>query len=189
MNRPRRRSPFFWLGIAIGICLVFTRPLSAEEVFRAKLLTAGGPTQEKMITVKITIDDFTTDVDIKQLQRVLIEDGANEFLKAFRRSKKGSINFIGVTGLNVRINIAQVVPTYDGRKIIVFTERQSWGGTQRNTILRRYFFMVMELNLDIEGKGTGRFYPGASIQFTPNGTIEMDGFLAPEQLLGIRKIK
>ncbi len=189
MNRRIGRSLFFCLSIGIGVCLVFTGPLSAEEVFRGKLLTAGGPIQQKMVTVKINIDDFTTADEVRQLRKILIENGSDEFLRAFRKSKKGYINFIGVEGLNIRINAAQVVPTDEGRKIMIFTERQSWGGTERSAIIRQHFFMALELELDTDGIGTGKFYPGATLQLDPKGTIELDGFLPSEQILGIRKVK
>ena len=189
MTKLSKRNLFFSLCIGMGICFVLVGPLSAEEVFRGKLLTSGGPTQEKMMTVKINIDDFTTADESRQFKKILTEDGGDEFFKAFRKSKKGYINFIGVQGLNLTINAAHVVATDKGRKIFIFTERQHWGGTERHGNRRQYLFIVIELDLDIEGKGTGKFYPGASIKLSQEGTILLDEFLPLEQILGIRKIK
>jgi len=189
MNRPIGRSRFFCLGIAMGVFLVLSGPISGEEVFRGKLLTAGGPIQQKMVTVKIHIKGFTTADEVRTLRNILVENGSDDFLNAFRKSNKGFINFIGVEGLNIRINSAQVFPTDEGRKIMIYTERQSWGGTQRSTVIRQHFFMGIELNLDNEGKGTGIFYPGCSFKLNPLGTLDLDGFLPSEQILGIRKIK
>jgi hypothetical protein len=188
MNRPFIKSLWFCLSVGMGLGLMLAPPLSAKEVFRAKLLTAGGPIQEKMVTIKITINEFTTPDDVRRLHSVLLERGSDEFMKAFRKSKKGSLNFIGARGLNVRINAVQVVPTDEGRKILIFTERQNWGGTERTAILRKHFFMALELNLNTEGIGTGRFYPGASIQLSNTGAIILESFLPPEQILGVRKV-
>jgi len=188
MNRPFIRfSAFFW-GIGLCLGLILAPSLTAKEVFRAKLMTSGGPAQQKLMTVKITIEDYTTADEVRKLQRVLIDSGSDEFMRAFRKSKKGTLNFIGVRGLNVRINTAQSFPNEEGRKIWIFTERQSWGGTDRATILRQHFFMAIELDLDSEGIGTGRFYPGATFRLKSSGIVELDSFLPPEQILGVRKV-
>ena len=189
MDKHIGRNRFFSLGIAIGVCLLLASPLSAKEVFRGKLMTSGGPTQQKLITVKITIESFSTADEVRALRKVLVDEDSNAFLNAFRKSNHGFINFIGVEGLNIRINAAQVFPTDEGRKIMIFSERQSWGGTQRASVIRHHFFMGIELELDNEGIGTGIFYPGCSFKLSPQGIIELDGFLPSEQILGIRKIK
>jgi len=189
MDKHIERNRLYNLGIAIGIFLVLAGPISGEEVFRGKLMTAGGPIQQKMVTVKIHIESFSTADEVRALRKVLVDEDSNAFLNAFRKSNHGFINFIGVEGLNIRINAAQVFPTDEGRKIMIFSERQSWGGTQRASVIRQHFFMGIELELDNEGKGTGTFYPGCSFKLNPNGNIELDGFLPSEQILGIRKIK
>lgn len=189
MNRLFKKSIFICLCTGIGFLCVLPRSLTAEEVFRGKLMTAGGPIQQKMVTVKIHIKEFSTPDEVRALRKILVENGPDEFMRAFRKSDKGFINFIGVEGLNIRINTVQVFPTYEGRKIRIFTERQSWGGTQRSAVYRQHFFMSIELDLDNEGKGAGTFYPGCSLQMDAKGTVALDGFLPSEQILGIRKIK
>ena len=184
-----KKSILSCLGIAIAVLILLPGSSTAEEVFRGKLMTAGGPIQQKMVTVKIHIKEFSTPDDIRALRKTLLEDGSDEFMKAFRKSNKGFINFIGVEGVNIRINTAQVFPTYEGRKLLMFCERQSWGGTQRSAVYRNHFFMAIELELNNEGKGTGIFYPGCSLQMDAKGVMALDGFLPTEQILGIRKIK
>ena len=173
----------------IGALLVLTISLPAQDVFRARLITSGGPIQEKMLSLKITIDSFTTKDEVRQLQKVLNESGTSKFLRAFRKTKKGIINFLGARGMSMRINAAQSILTESGRKILVFTERQSWDSEITVRVSGKYLFIVIELEIDKNWKVTGKFYPGANIQMTREGTIEIESFQPPKMLVGVRKVK
>lgn len=173
----------------IGACLIFTVSLSAQDEFRARLVTTGGPVQEKVMNVKIVIESYTTADDVRQLQRLLNQSSSSEFLTAFRKLNKGVIRFMGTRGLNLRINAVQSRPTENGMKILIFTERQSWDVNVDINISGKYLFMVVELEMDKNRKWTGKFYKAANIQLSRKGTIEIESFETPMMFMGVRKTK
>ena len=173
----------------IGSCLILTVSLSAQDEFRARLVTTGGPVQEKVMNVKITIESYTTADDVRQLQRVLSKSSSAEFLTTFREIDKGVIRFMGARGLNLRINAVQSRPTEDGMKILIFTERQSWDVHTDINISGKYFFMVVELEMDHNRKWTGKFYKAANINLSQKGIIEIESYESPMMLIGVRKTK
>ena len=181
------RCPFIYS--IIGACLVLTASLSAQDEFRAKLITTGGPVQEKVMSVKISIESYTTADDVRLLQQILSKSSSSEFLTAFRKIDKGVIRFMGTRGLNLRINAAQSRPTENGMKILLFTERQTWDVNTDVNISGQYSFMVVELEMDKNRKWTGKFYKAANINLSHKGTIDIESYTSPMMLIGVRKTK
>ncbi|MEA3421697.1 MAG: hypothetical protein U9Q97_08495 [Acidobacteriota bacterium] len=187
MDRGFVKNPFFCL--IIGTCLALTIPLSAKEKFRARLINTGGPIQEKVMTLTISIENYTTADEVRQLQQTLYLGGYSAFLKSFHEMDKGVIRFKSGRGFNMRINAAQSRTTENGIKILVFTERQSWSADIQISLSSRFLFMVIELEIDKNGKIKGKFYPGANIQMSGKGTIDIESFEAPKVFMGVRKLK
>ncbi|MGB2763016.1 MAG: hypothetical protein WBC02_09640 [Candidatus Aminicenantaceae bacterium] len=187
MKKPVVRTFFFCL--MIGIFLALTIPLSAEEEFRARLLTVGGPTQDKMVSIAIIIEDYTTVDEVRQFQQILYKSGTAEFLKAFHKANKGVIRIKSARGLNVYINAAQSRKTENGRKILVFAERQSWDVGTSIRISGKYLYMAVELEIDNNWKVTGKFYKAANIELSAKGTIDIESYETPMMLIGVRKVK
>jgi len=179
----------FFICLIMWICLVLTIPLSAKEKFRARLLNASGPIQEKVITLVISIENYTTADEVRQMQQTLYSGGYSAFLKSFHEMNKGVVMFKSNRGFNLRINAAQSRTTENGRKILVFTERQSWSADITKNLSSRFLFMAIELEIDRDGKTKGRFYPGANIQLSGKGTIDLETFEAPRIFMGVRKLK
>lgn len=187
MKRIGSRS-FFFFSIIIA-CLFLSIPLSAKEEFRAKLLNKAGLFSDRMVNIRISIENYTTPDEVKELQKILAERGTMEFMDRLKNTKKGVINFLSSRGLNLRINAAAEQLTEKGRKILLVMERQSWDTETRIRIDRHYLFMVMELDVDSNGKGKGKLYKGANIRLGGKTLIDITDALPQMPLFGVRKRK
>ncbi|MGB2906250.1 MAG: hypothetical protein WBB73_04065 [Candidatus Aminicenantaceae bacterium] len=179
---------FFSLSI-LGACLVFSLPLTAKEEFRAKLLNKAGLFSDRMINIKIKIEDYTTVEEIKELQKIHAEGGSLAFMNAFKKIDKGVINFLSTRGLNLRIIGAKVEPTESGRKILLVMERRSWDMETTIRIDSNYLYMAMELEVDAEGRGTGNLYKGANVRIGGAQVIEIVDSHPPMTLHNVKQTK
>ena len=179
---------FFFLSI-LGVCLLFFIPLSAQEEFRAKLLNNAGLFSDRMLTIKIKIEDYTTVEEVRELQKIYAEKGGLEFMNTLKKVDKGVINFLSTRGLNLRIIASSVQPTDSGRKILLVMERRSWDTETVIRIDSDYLYMVMELNVDMEGRGTGNLYKGANIRMGGEQLIELTDSLPPMPIHNVRQTK
>jgi len=150
-----------------------------KEEFEARLLHGGQQTMESVRKIKLTIDSYTTDEEVLNLINVFNQQGYEPFLSAFRALDKGSFLPIGGRGIKITIHAAHSIPTEKGRQVLIFTMREAWDLEVRQSIDPRFGFMVVELNLDSKGRGTGKIYEQANIQMTPQRTFVMDGYNSP----------
>jgi hypothetical protein len=177
------------------VCLCFSGVLSAAEKYRAKLFTRGGPNTENVIRLQINIDSYTTGEEGWLLFHALNYEGWDQFIAAFRQANKGSIIFQGARGLKIAIHAAQVIPTENGRKIMLFTEKQSWEVDVQQRTDGRFPFMVFELDVDTKGIGTGKIHENAQIKLrgdreTGTGAVEMESYnSAPKVIFGVGLVK
>jgi hypothetical protein len=183
----KHKSKISFVCSFMAALLVISVPLSAKEEYRARMLNKAGLFDDRMINIRIKIEEYTTPEEVRQMIKTINEKGFNQFLNEFRETNKGVINFLGNRGMNVRINAAQFEPTDNGKKIKLYMERQTWATDTTIRIDSKYLFMVVELDVDIYGKGKGNFYKGANINFKGDGTLEMESSNPPMPLNGVRK--
>lgn len=108
------------------VCLSWSANLSASEEFQGRLLMGSGLDTKKVMKLRISIDSYTSSEEAFQLMETLYSKGYQPFMSVFRGINKGVIKPVGGRGVNVTIHAAQAFPTEKGRKILLFTERQSW---------------------------------------------------------------
>jgi hypothetical protein len=179
----------------VSFCLCCCGLLSAKERYEAKMMTRGGPNTAPVLRIQIVIESYTTGEEGWQLMQLLNQGGYEPFIKAFRQANKGSLLFMSARGLKVMIHVAHVSPKENGRKIMLFTERQSWEVDVFQRTSGRYPFMVIELDVDNKGNGKGRIYENAQIKFRSNPaggtvTMEMEEYgSAPKDIFRVRLIK
>ena len=181
-------SCFVWIFVAAF--LSSSAALLEAEEFTARVLSGGMQYTENVKKIKITIDSYSTDEEVLNLIGVMSQQGYQRFMDAFRALNKGIFFPIGGRGIKIIIHGAHSIPTENGRQILLFTSRQSWDVEMNPRTDPRFGFMVVELNVDDKGKGTGKIYEQASIQLTPQRTIVMDGYNSPpKQLWDVRLSK
>jgi hypothetical protein len=177
-----------WIFMAVFLSSS-TAVLETEE-FTARVLSGGQQYTESVKKIKITIDSYTADEEVLNLIGVMNQQGYEAFMDAFRALNKGIFFPIGGRGIKIIIHGAHSIPTEKGRQILLYATRQSWDVEMNQRIDPRFSFMVVELNVDNKGKGTGKIYEQASIQLTPQRTFVMDGYNSPpKQLWDVRLSK
>jgi len=173
-----------------AVCLGGFTAVWAEEKFEARLLMQSGPKAGIATKFEISIESYTSTEEISQLKEIFYREGYESFMRAFRRMSKGVFCPVGGRGIKIVIHAAQSIPTAKGRKILLFTPRQSWDADALQRTDPRFPFMVIELEVDDKGNGKGRIYEQASIQLTPGGTVGMDSYFSPPLALwGVRALK
>jgi hypothetical protein len=186
MRKPNRSRIIFILAAA-GLIFAGAIPLAAEK-FTGRILTGGTANIAPVLNCKVSIEKYTNPEEILELVKILNEKGYEPFMKAFRETNKGMFQVTGGRGLNVTIHATNSVTTDKGRRVQLFSERQSWDVDIRQRMSGQYLFMVIELDIDAEGRGTGRIYPAAEIQFNSEGKIEMKSYdIAPKVIFGLRR--
>lgn len=159
-----------------------------KEEFQARLLTGGMQYTESVRKIKITIDSYSTPDEVFNLIKIQAEQGFEPFMSAFRALNKGIFFPVGGRGIKTIIHGAHSTPTEKGRQIMLFAQRGTWDVDMSQRVDHRFPFMVIELNIDGKGRGTGKFYEQASIRLTPQRTFEMEGYNSPpKQLWDVRK--
>jgi hypothetical protein len=182
------------IGLLAFICMTAFLRLGAtvpeKEEFQARLLTGGMMYTENVKKIKITIDSYSTPDEVFNLIKIQAEQGYEPFMSAFRALNKGIFFPLGARGNQIIVHGAHSYPTEKGRQILLYTQRQPWDADSNQRIDHRFPFMVIELNVDSKGRGTGKIYEQASIRMTPERTFEMDGYNSPpKQLWDVKLMK
>ncbi len=155
--------------VCLTIILAFlTVPLMAKEVYRGRMLTGKAPVEPAAVDIQIEIESWTTPEEIIEFNRVLASSGSDAFLSLFNSTKKGVVRFLYARGYNLTIHMAQAQEEENGKKVIVVLRREPWSQGSQLGVGRNYF-MAIELNLNKEGKGEGRFYEDAQIEMDVMG--------------------
>ncbi len=177
--------------IFIGVICWLAGPVLARDVFRGRMLTERAPIEPPAVEILIEVDSWTSPDEVKQFNEVMGGSGVEAFLNLFKGTKKGVVRFLYARGYNLTIHMAQFQQEEDGKKkIILVFRREPWSqGTQLGT--GRYYFMVMELRLNEKGKGDGRFYEDAQIQFdVTNGRVYLETYgISPKVIPMVQEVK
>jgi hypothetical protein len=173
--------------VASGLIFAGTTSLAAEK-FTGRILTGGTGRLAPVLNFKVSIEKYSNPDEILELVRVLNEKGDQPFMKAFREKNNGMFQLTGGPGLNVTIHASNSAATDKGRRVQLFSDRQNWDLDNRQRMSGAYLFMEIELDIDAEGRGTGRIYPAAEIQFNSEGKIEMKSYdSAPWVIIDLRR--
>lgn len=176
--------------VIMAVSLSSSTALMEKEEFIARVLQGGMQYTESVKKIKITIDSYSTNEEVLNLIGIMSQQGYKPFISAFRALNKGMFFPIGARGIKIILHGAHSIPTEKGRKILLFTTRQPWDVESSQRIDARFTFMVIELDVDSKGKGTGKIYEQASIRMTPQMTFEMEGYNSPpKQLWDVRLSK
>jgi hypothetical protein len=187
----RRPKTSISVCVALAACLTLSTLLMAGEEYQGRILTgSGGHPAETVMNVKILVESYSSPEEISQLKEAFNQNGYEAFMSAFRGMQKGVFIPVGSRGVKIILHVAHNFKTEKGRRILLFTIRQSWDVHVTQRIDTRFPFMVIELNINNKGKGDGKIYEEAHVILTPQGTMEMDSSNSPpKQLFGVRLVK
>jgi hypothetical protein len=180
----------YFVCILCIVLLGWTSSLWAQAEFKGRLMTGGGPNVQSAINVRIKIDGYTTVDEVIALSKAYSSGGEDGFFSAFNKINKASLRFLGALGLNISLHAAYEKPTDKGYQILLYGRSQSVEPGSSRLIYGGFLFLVVVLDLDKNYKGEGRIYEDARIQFTQQGTIEMDSYTrVPKVLVGVSIVK
>jgi hypothetical protein len=184
--RMRRAKAFRVLALAIAGPIVLAAS-PAQEEFQARLLGQGAHYSSQAEKFMFVIDGYSDPREVLDLAAVLSSSGYEPFMTAFRGLTKGYVRPAAGRGVKINIHVAHSLPTKKGRKIVLFTQRQSWDAEAQQRTDPRFTFMVFELNVDKKGNGDGKIYEQARVRISEQGMMELESYNAtPLALWGVR---
>ena len=180
----------FLAWIILAICLVFCSSLWSQEEFQGRLFPDAARGSQRAEKIVISIEDYTSTEEVFQLIQTYHKSGYQQFRDDLRKMNKGILRPVGGMGVQVVFHLIQSTPTEKGRDIILVSESQSWNLDSRRRHDNRFPYLVVELNLNEKGKGSGNIYFSADIRLTSQGIVEKASYSQPpRQILGVEILK
>jgi hypothetical protein len=184
----RARSSSF-LIVAL-LLLGLTVGLSAQDrkVETIDATAMGTSTQMgQVISVKVTINEFSTDEDRAILVEAFKEGKQQGLVNAL--TKMRSVGRIAITGtIGYDLSFIRLIPTPTGRKIRFITNRQiKFGEAYANTRSRDYDLTggEIEINDSDKDKSGGVLYPATKLVLNKEGQVEFQLYKNPWKLTNI----
>jgi hypothetical protein len=173
----------------LAVILVSAHPAYGAVVsFRARLYSSvAGATP---FNVKIDLTEFTAAEESLKLVGYMAKGDEPGFYTMLRGLNKGSLQFIGGLGLNIKFNVAQEYETEKGIRIVLMTEGRSVEPGTTKLLNVPWRFLLIFLDLDKNYNGSGRIYEDAAIGATPNGNITLaSSYSISKELVNVRLVK
>jgi hypothetical protein len=154
------------------------RPLSdLPRQFAATAFGQAGAMAGKSFGANIYITGWTTDQQVQDYISVLKEKGPDGLVSAMEKvSDVGRLSPTGFVGSGFRF--ARYRPTADGGlHIVMVTNRpMSFGELYRSGRSTDYQFGIVVLDVDKNGKGTGKLAPVCKIKFNKKNELEIENY-------------
>jgi len=145
--------------------------------FAATALGQAGSMAGKSFGLTLYITGWTTDEQVKDFVSVLKEKGPDSLVAAMNRANDvGRVAPVGFVGNGFRF--ARYRPTADGGMhiVMVTNRRMSFGESYRGTRSTDYQFGIVVLDVDRNGKGTGKLAPVCKIKFNKKDELEIENY-------------
>ena len=184
-----------YLSLIVGIAMLAVgAPISAgkgsdtHEVFTASAISLGGPQPATVGRISFSIDRWTTADDDKKLQLALRDGRSKDVVEALQDLKSvGRISTPGSIGYPLQYAAQDMLP--DGsRHIILMTDRpMSFAEVWDQPITVDYPVTYIELNVDKDGKGSGKMMIASKLTQTRKLLVVEDWAVQPIQLNDVKK--
>jgi hypothetical protein len=154
------------------------KPLSdLPRQFAATAFGQAGSLAGKSFGLTVYITGWTTDDQVKNYISVLKEKGPDGLVSAMDKTDDvGRIAPVGYVGNGFRF--ARYRPTADGglHIVMVTNRRMSFGELYRSGRSTDYQFGIIVLDVDKNGKGTGKLAPVCKIKFNKKNELEIENY-------------
>lgn len=173
-------------GTALAIAFLPATPVLAQAGGERFTATVANPVGGGTSPVMIHIDRYSADEQVQKLAGILRDKGPDALRDALWDLEAGYIRVGG--GLGYPIAVARSRPAENGRVVRLMMDRPiSFRESVSNSRSTDYPFGYIEINLDNNGKGEGRFFAAAKVTMTA-GTIDIESYSPqPLRLLGVQK--
>jgi hypothetical protein len=145
--------------------------------FAATAIGQAGSTAGKTFGVNVYITAWTTDQQVKDYISTLREKGPDGLVRAMDKSDDvGRLSPTGFVGSGFRF--ARYKPAANGGlHIVMVTNRpMSFGELYRGNRSTDYQFGIVVLDVDKDGKGTGKLAPVCKIKFNKKNELEIENY-------------
>ena len=188
----RFSSQTFSRALIAGLAIVTAAAVAAgqekREVFTAAALSTGGPQAPVAGRVTLSIDRWTTPEQVQRLGETLKKGGAKEMLEVLSDFKEvGKISTPGSIGYPLQYAVQETRPD-GGRHIVLMTDRpMSFAEMWAQPITVDYPITYIELQVDKDGKGTGKMSIATKLISAGKLIVVEDWAVSPIQLSDVRK--
>lgn len=198
MTRLRQPAGGGAIGFALALTLLLPMPaLAADSAAEPPLRYDARLVDSAVIVpfegtsqVTIDIDRYTTDSELEALDRRLAERGAGAALDALTEQTLGHVRLGATAAAGQPIRFARRVDGDPGHHVVLIVSRPATeAGLFDAYPVSQYPYLVITLDFDGEGPGTGDLVAAARLQTRKDGRVELDGpsFLS-SRLLAVRPI-
>jgi hypothetical protein len=143
--------------------MAFCQRANAEdESYSAILATSNAAAEQVRFT--FTITKWATEDEIKQLGKVLKEQGQDALFNELKKLDAGRINQIGETGNQIAVAEKSIL---GGNTIItmITARRMSAAELSRKATNTNYPFGFLQVTLNDKGEGSGKMVTAAKIKY------------------------
>jgi hypothetical protein len=186
--------------LAIGVVTIAAVAASTGTLLAAKpveRLTAFAVDMSNLAmrtragTIDIAITRWSMPEERATLVSALREGGADALLKALQKMKE--VGYIRTPqSIGYPLRFAQEIPTPDGgKRIIIATDRYvSFLEATNQPRSIDYPFMLVDIRLGPDGKGTGKLMPLAKVTMNADHVVEIENYASePVRLTEVRELK
>ncbi len=145
--------------------------------FAATAFGQAGSMAGKSFGLTVYITGWTSDDQVKDYISILKEKGPNGLVSAMEKaSDVGRLSPVGFVGSGFRF--ARYRPTANGgAHIVMVTNRpMAFGELYNGTRSTDYQFGIVVLDVDKNGKGTGKLAPVCKIKFNKKNELEIENY-------------
>ena len=149
-----------------AVCLVslgFSQNATAQnESYTAMLATSNA--QAKQVPFNFTITKWATEDEIKQLGKVLKEQGQDALVVELKKLDAGRFNQVGQTGNQIAV-AEKSTSGSDTIITLISARNMSVLELQRKATHTNYPFGFLQVTVNDKGEGTGRMVTAAKIKY------------------------
>jgi hypothetical protein len=145
--------------------------------FSATAFGEAGSMAGKSFSLNLYITGWTTDQQVKDFISTLREKGPDGLVKAMNKTGDvGRVSPTGFVGSGFRFARYSATPN-GGLHIVMVTNRpMSFGELYHGSRSTSYQFGIVVLDVDKNGKGTGKLAPVCKIKFNKKNELEIENY-------------
>lgn len=170
--------------------LVAAKPIEHLTAFAVDMSNTANRTRAG--TIDIVVNRWSTDQERDQLLSALREGGTGGLLRALQKIKDPAGYIRTPTSVGYPLRFAREISMADGgRRIIIATDRYvSFLEATRQPRSVDYPFMLVDIRMSPDGKGTGKLMPLAKVTANEDHTVEIENYASePVRLTEVRELK
>jgi hypothetical protein len=174
-------------GIALFLCIALSNAAAqaagsannpgVPAQYAATAFGQGGAAAGKSFGLNIYLQELTSDGEVQELVATLKHKGQDGLVSAMEDIKdKGRLAPTGSVGTGMRV--VRITATKDGgQHIVLATNRPiSFPELYNSTRSTQYKIGLLVLDVDKDGKGTGKLAPLCKVKFNKKNELEIENY-------------